>query len=155
MWDASLYVDTTLRGPRRQAGAYLYLITIETKKGTADRGNVVSFEDLITENEATLTAMDEALGKLREPVRLTIWLESASVGGALVQGWPEKWEKEGWKNSKGEPVANALKWQSVLSKMRLHEVLAVHVKEHNEYSEWIKRKLQSCTGATKKGAENV
>ena len=110
---------------------------------------------MITENEATLTAMDEALGKLKEPVRLTIWLESAGVGGALAQGWPEKWEKEDWKNSKGEPVANALKWQSVLSKMRLHEVLAVHVKEHNEYSEWIKRKLQRCTGATKKGAENV
>lgn len=108
-----------------------------------------------TENQLTVTALDEALKRLLRPVKLTIWLNCEYVAGALRNGWPEKWEKESWINSKGKPVTNAEKWQSVLGKIRLHEI-EVRTGERHEYATWMKtelEKMQSCTGATERSED--
>lgn len=87
---------------------------------------------------------------------LTIWLDCEYVAGAILQGWPEKWEKSGWTNARGKPVADFEKWQSVLVKIRLHEV-SVRLGESHEYKNWMMRELkktESCAGATE-GRGNV
>ena len=109
-----------------------------------------------TENQVTLAAIDEALGRITRPVRLILWLECKYVGGAIANEWPQAWEKTGWTTSKGKPVADAEKWQSVLGKIRAHEV-SVKIGEHHEYKNWMLRELEkeaSCTGATE-GSKNV
>ncbi|MBR5273787.1 MAG: hypothetical protein IKU33_00920 [Bacteroidales bacterium] len=149
MEEVNLYVIGNLKGPRRQAGAGMYLLEAKTPKGAITREKIIKLEDT-TENQLTLVMMDEALGRINRSVRLTIWLECLYVAGALREKWPEAWEKAGWTNSKGKPVHDAEKWQSVLGKIRLHET-SVRSGEPHEYLNWMKRELeksQSCTGAT-------
>ena len=109
-----------------------------------------------TENQATLKAIDEALGRMKSPARITIWLECPYVYGALLQKWPEKWETAGWITAKGTPVKDAKLWASVLGKIRLHEV-SLKLNQQHEYRSWMKRELEketSCTGATE-GSKHV
>lgn len=94
-----------------------------------------------TENQLTVTALDEGLKRLIRPVRLTIWTDCKYVAGALMHSWPEQWEKDGWVNSKGKPVADAEKWQSVLGRIRFHEV-EVRTGESHEYLNWMKKELE-------------
>lgn len=151
MEEVNLYVIGSLKGPRRQAGAGMYLLETKTAKGTVTREKILKLDDT-TENQLTLVTMDEALGRINRPVRLMIWLECKYVAGALREGWPDAWEKAGWMNSKGKPVHDAEKWQSVLGKIRIHEASVTSGEQH-EYLNWMKRELeksQSCTGAAMK-----
>ena len=155
MEEVNLYIATDLKGPRRRDGKYIYLLECLTSKGTQTRDARGTIEQA-TENQLTVTALDEGLKRLIRPVRLTIWTDCKYVAGALTRSWPEQWEKDGWVNSKGKPVADAEKWQSVLGKIRIHEV-EVKVQEKHEYASWMKselEKMQSCTGATE-GSKNV
>ena len=50
-------------------------------------------------------------------------------------------------------MADAEKWQSVLGKIRIHEI-EVKTGERHEYASWMKaelEKMESCTGATERG----
>lgn len=109
-----------------------------------------------TEARATLQAIDEGMGRLKRPVSLWIWLDCANVGAALKNGWPEKWEKDGWITAKGKTVANMEEWQSVLVKMRIHEV-HVTVGQHHSYARWMEEELKKVKVAPvqQKGEENV
>lgn len=152
MEEVNLYIETNLKGPRRKEGKYIYLLECLTSKGTQTR-DARGTIDQATENQLTVTALDEGLKRLLRPVRLTIWLDCEYVAGALRNGWPQKWEKDGWVNSKGKTVADAEKWQSVLGKIRIHEI-EVKTGERHEYASWMKaelEKMESCTGATERG----
>ena len=139
MEEVNLYVIENVKGPRRQAGAGMYLLEAKTPKGTVTRNKTVRLEDT-TENQLTLTVMEEALGRINRPVKLTIWMDCEYVAAAIKQEWPKKWEKDGWVNSKGKPVADAEKWQSVLGRIRVHEIFVV-VNERHEYWNWMTREL--------------
>ena len=140
MEEVNLYIATDLKGPRRRDGKYIYLLECLTSKGTQTR-DARGTIDQATENQLTVTALDEGLKRLLRPVRLTIWLDCEYVAGALRNGWPQKWEKDGWVNSKGNTVADAEKWQSVLGKISIHET-SVRSGEPHEYLNWMKRELE-------------
>lgn len=133
----------------------MYILAVQTAKGTADVGNRKTLE-ATTESQATLKAIEEALGRMKSPARITIWLDSQYVGGAILQHWPEKWEESGWKTAKGEPVRDAELWASVLVRIRPHEV-SVKMKQHHEYREWMRRELEKMkvAPAQQKGESNV
>ena len=147
MEEVNLYIETNLKGPRRQTGSCMYLLTMETSKGPQTRGRVVKLEDT-TENQITLAALDEALGRIKRPVRVCLWLDCKYVAGAIANEWPQAWEKAGWMTSKGKTVTDAEKWQSVLEKIRAHEV-SVKIGEHHEYKNWMLREI---TRAVEEGA---
>ena len=140
MEEVSLFVAATVKGPRRQAGAVMYVLAVETKKGTVTREGTIVREDA-TENGLTLEALEAALGRLTRPVKLTIWTDSEYVGGAVANGWPEGWEKAGWQTTKGKPVKDAEKWASVLGRIRDCEV-SVRIRERHEYSRWMEDQLK-------------
>lgn len=152
MEEVNLYVIGNVRGPRRQAGAGMYLLEAKTPKGTITRDKIISLEET-TENQLTLAVMDEALGRINRPVRLTIWMDCEYVAGAMKQEWPQRWEKDGWLNSKGRPVTDAEKWQSVLGKIREHEVFVI-VNERHEYWNWMKRELDKVAPVQREGDNN-
>ena len=140
MEEVNLYLATDLKGPRRAAGKGMYLLECVTSKGTQTRNGTVRLEDA-TENQLTVSALEEALKRINRPVSLTIWTDCQYAGGAILNKWPEKWEKEDWKNAKGEPISDAEKWQSILVKLRIHEV-SVRIREHHAYSSWLKAELK-------------
>lgn len=91
-----------------------------------------------TNNIMELSAVCGALDALKKPCDVTVYSDSQYVCNAFNNGWIENWKKNGWKNSKKEPVANHLLWNFILQIIRdgKHNVSFVWVKGHaeNEYN---------------------
>lgn len=49
-----------------------------------------------TNNRMELTAVIEALGRLREPCRVDLYSDSKYVVDALQKGWVYTWQRRGW-----------------------------------------------------------
>lgn len=69
---------------------------------------------------------------------ISVHSDSAYVVNAFQQKWLDNWQKNGWKNSKKEPVANQDLWQELLSLTRNNRVQLKKVKGHAG-DEWNER----------------
>ncbi len=68
---------------------------------------------------------------------VTIYSDSAYVVNAFGQKWLDNWQKNGWRNSKKEPVANQDLWQQLLLLTGKNRVTMQKVKGHagDKYNE--------------------
>ena len=139
MRTVDIYIDTSIKGPKRRSGSYLYIIAMDTSAGTADIGNMASLEDT-TENQAVLTALEAALKRITKPCRLIIHLECPYVAGALKNKWYEQWRQQAWMTKKGKPVSDTEKWQSIQYLLNAHD-FEVRLKEPHTYRDWMQRTL--------------
>ena len=155
MEKVNLYVKTTFKGPRRQNGAFMYLLEAEGPRGTATKDETKVIKDA-TENGANLEAIDEALARIKRPVELVIWTDCEWVAGMIENRWPDRWEMNNWLNAHGKQVTGWEKWSSILSRLRLH---AYHIRkgEHHAYSKWMEDKLKKVEVAPvqRKGEQDV
>lgn len=89
-----------------------------------------------TNNRMELTAAIEAMKALKEPCKVKLYSDSAYLVNCFQQGWYKGWIKNGWKNSKKQPVENKDLWMELLSLMDIHQVQYIKVKGHadNEYN---------------------
>lgn len=87
---------------------------------------------MTTNNRMELTAAVEALRRLKRPCRVTVYSDSAYLVNAFEQGWLEKWQRNGWLNSRKEPVENRDLWEALLELTRRHEVRFRKVKGHHD-----------------------
>jgi len=102
------------------------------------RKEISGGEKHTTNNRMELTAAIEALRRLKEPCRVKLYTDSAYMVNCFQQRWYEKWERNGWINSKKEPVENKDLWQRLLALTRLHQVEFLKVKGHSD-NEWNNR----------------
>jgi len=65
------------------------------------------------------------------PMPIEIVSDSTYVVNGINQKWYSKWEKNGWKNSKREPVANRDIWEPLIELARLDHVTLSWVKGHS------------------------
>lgn len=90
--------------------------------------------DGATNNQMELRAILEALRSLPNDVDLEILADSAySINAVTV--WLDGWRRRGWKNSKGDPVANrelieAIDHEITIRRRRGVNVTFTHVKGH-------------------------
>jgi ribonuclease HI len=91
-----------------------------------------------TNNRMELTAVIEALAQLKYPCKVTCYSDSAYLTNCFQNRWYESWQRNGWKNSKGQPVENQDLWKRLLDSMKVHEVTYVKVKGHSD-NEWNNR----------------
>lgn len=89
-------------------------------------------ETSTTNNRMELTAAIEALRRLKRPCRVTLYSDSAYLVNAFEQGWLEKWQQNGWRTSKKEPVENRDLWQTLLELTGRHDVRFRKVKGHHD-----------------------
>lgn len=69
--------------------------------------------DIATTNQRMeLTAVLRCLEAFEDP--LEVVSDSTYVVNCFKQRWWVKWEKNGWRNSKGDPVANSDLWKPLL-----------------------------------------
>lgn len=101
-----------------------------------------------TNNRMELQAAIEALSVLKEPCQVTLYSDSAYLVNCFKQGWYKGWLKNGWKNSKGQPVENQDLWKELLRLMEIHNVQYVKVKGHAD-NKWNNRCDELATGAIK------
>lgn len=72
-------------------------------------------EPLTTNQRMELTAVIEALKALKvHDWEVEVYSDSAYVVNAFRQRWFDKWQKNGWRNHKNEPVANQDLWKELL-----------------------------------------
>ena len=89
-----------------------------------------------TNNRMELTAVIEALKKLKEPCVVELYSDSKYVIDALEKGWARGWKARGWVKSDKKPALNPDLWESLLSLCDMHDVQCHWVKGHaeNEYN---------------------
>ena len=84
-----------------------------------------------TNQRMELTAAYEALHTLKYPCRVTVHSDSAYLINGFRQKWYEAWQRNGWKNSKGQPVQNRDLWEKLLAEVGRHtDVTFSKVKGH-------------------------
>lgn len=138
MQTVNIYTHTTIRGPGKRDGAGVYVLQLD---GVGDRGTRKHTTILrgMTQQGAELELLRMALERLRTEVYLRIFTENASVAAAMANGWVERWEREEWKTSKGETVANAEAWRGILAMIRgvgiSEHKMEWHIKENHEFCE--------------------
>ncbi len=68
-----------------------------------------------TNNRMEMTALIEALSALKkEGLELEVFSDSSYVMNCFREKWYVSWRKNGWKNSKKEPVDNRELWEKLL-----------------------------------------
>lgn len=67
-----------------------------------------------------------------------IHTECSNVAAAITQHWPEKWQRDGWKSAKGNPVKNAVLWEMLLQDVEDGGHILLAEGEKHEYAEWMR-----------------
>ncbi len=91
---------------------------------------ISGFEKSTTNNKMELTAAFEALKRLKEPCKVNLYSDSAYLINAFLQGWLDKWIKNGWKRNKNEEVKNIELWKELVRLADIHEIKWIKVKGH-------------------------
>lgn len=84
-----------------------------------------------TNQRMELQAVIEALRQLKvSGWDVTVFSDSAYVVNAFNQHWLDNWQRNGWRNSKKEPVANQDLWQKLLHLAEHNRVKMMKIKGH-------------------------
>lgn len=135
-----VFIVTSYKGPRRADGYYSYLLRYVTASGKeATKWETTAAEDC-TQNKAELLALLKALKSMRKKCTLNIYTECEYLRSG-VDNWSEGWIAKGWKNAKGEPVANAEEWKESLCLLYGNEVVW-HIKEPHEFKNVMIREIE-------------
>jgi len=92
------------------------------------------FEAKTTNQRMELTAAVMALSALKEPCVVELYSDSAYLINAFEQKWVERWQKNGWQNSRKKPVENQDLWQKLLKLSYIHRIKWIKVKGHSGHS---------------------
>lgn len=92
---------------------------------------ISGFEPETTNNRMELTAVIQGLMILKEPCEVTIHTDSSYVLNGFEKGWIYNWQRNGWKNSKKQPVENQDLWKMLIDQSKIHKLTWVKVKGHS------------------------
>ncbi|MFT4058420.1 MAG: ribonuclease HI [Legionella sp.] len=87
-----------------------------------------------TNNRMELTAAIKGLEALTRPCEVDLYTDSQYVRQGMTT-WMAGWKKNGWVNSKKEPVKNADLWQVLEQLARQHQIKWHWVKGHSGHVE--------------------
>jgi ribonuclease HI len=85
-----------------------------------------------TNQRMELTACIKALEQLKSKhYSIEIYSDSAYLINCINHAWYKKWEKNGWKNSKKEPVENRDLWETLLELINDYNPKFIKVEGHS------------------------
>lgn len=120
----SIYTDGACSGNPGAGGWAAVLIYGEHTK------ELSGGEEHTTNQRMELMAAIQALQALKYPCRVRLHSDSAYLINAFREGWLDRWQVNGWVNSKKEPVENQDLWKILLELANTHEIEWVKVKGH-------------------------
>ena len=147
--EINIYIETTVKGPREQMGAYLYIVEWIKEQGEPETEGGFCFQ-MGTENRMVLGALLRALGRIEEPSSIRVFTRCGHVLHSIQNHRPVQWHKNGWKNAKGKPVHNAEIWEKVLQAMEPH-TYTITDQDHS-YREWMQFELENRIKEKRKNA---
>lgn len=125
MKEVTIYTDGACSGnPGR--GGYGVILSYMGKRKELSQG----FE-LTTNNRMELLAAITGLEALKEPCSVKLWSDSKYLIDSVNKNWIASWRKNGWKNSKKEPVKNRELFERLIELMEIHRVEFCWVKGHD------------------------
>jgi len=130
-----MFVSTTLRGSAKGTGKVMY--TLRMKKGEEqyyEKPPEIGKADG-TANRLILWSICRALERMPSERMILIYMENTYIASVINQGWLEIWERNDWKNSRGNEIKDVDLWKAILEKARKvgHNIAAVAGR--HEYSE--------------------
>lgn len=85
-----------------------------------------------TNQRMELTACIKALEAIKSTkYPIEIYTDSAYLYNCIQQKWYEKWEQNGWKNSKKLPIENKDLWEKLLNLIKKYNPTFIKVKGHS------------------------
>ena len=128
--DVDIYTDGACSGNPGPGGWACILIAQGVEKEAS------GFEPATTNNRMELTAAIKALNLLNRPCNVRLYSDSAYLISAFNEGWLDNWQRNGWRNTTGNPVSNPDLWKELLRLSEIHDVTWIKVKGHsdNEYN---------------------
>lgn len=91
-------------------------------------------ETLTTNNRMELTAAIKALEALKRPCEVHLYTDSQYLRQGMME-WLGQWKKNGWRNSRKEPVKNIDLWQQLDALAMQHKIRWHWVKGHAGHPE--------------------
>lgn len=104
-------------------------IIIENEK-TEYFGSEMSTTNNRMEMTAAIKALEFIINEDNKPIE--IYSDSAYLINCFLQGWYKKWEQNGWRNSKGNPVENKDLWKKLLELNEKYQITWIKVKGHSD-----------------------
>ena len=135
----NVYIYTTVRGPGTKSGSYTYLLEYITDRGPATLTKQGELEQ-VTENQANLQVLTEALQRLKKQCEVTIWTESRYLQQG-AEHWIHEWQQSGWMTARKKPVANREEWEKVAELLGRHET-SFRVEQDHSYRNWIQTETE-------------
>jgi len=84
-----------------------------------------------TNNRMEMMALLQALRAINRPGQtIRVFSDSSYLMNCFREKWYVKWQKNGWLNSKKEPVENRDLWEALLEFLPQHEISFFRVKGH-------------------------
>lgn len=111
------YVDGSSLGNPGPAGWAVVMLERDAPGEPVRTRVVVGSADRATNNAMELEAATMALTSLPLDARGTIWSDATYVVDGLNE-WLPKWERNGWKGSKGKLVKNMSEWRTLAALWR-------------------------------------
>lgn len=138
MQTVNIYTHSTIRGPGKRDGVGVYVLQLDGCGDQGTRKHITALRDM-SQQAAELELLRMATERLRTAVTLRIYTENVAIAAAMMNGWVKRWELDEWSTSKGEIVANAEAWKSILAMIRgvgiAEDSIEWHIKEKHEFSE--------------------
>jgi ribonuclease HI len=98
------------------------------------RQEISGFEPATTNNRMELTAIIQALQRLRLPSRVRVTTDSLYVVQGMKE-WIITWQKNGWKTFGRKPVKNRELWEELLRLEKVHELSFHWIEGHAGHPE--------------------
>lgn len=136
----NIYTATSIRTPKRRDGYIAYVLEYPIEPTPATLSKIAPVQQM-TEHQAGLTVIIQALKRMCKKCHLMIYTDSEYVAAAFKQGWIEQWIVRDWKTLAGKEVANRAEWENLLNLLG-GNVFEFKVKEQHPYKEWMQRELE-------------
>lgn len=88
-----------------------------------------------TNNRMELMAVITGLRSLKEPCEVDLYSDSKYFIDSVEKNWIGSWQKNGWRNSKKEPVKNRELFEEIIRLLSVHKVNLHWVKGHNGHEQ--------------------
>lgn len=138
----NIYTECSIKPPQKHEGCCYYVMEYFLSDGTLyTRDGMVKDNDS-TEHILTLRALTEALNRIQRPCEIRINTPSEYVFYNAGQYRYIKWEKDGWKNSKGFEVKNADLWRKYAEAAGKYDHVISYEKGEHSYREVMKREVE-------------
>ncbi len=130
----NIYLFSTIKSPRKQAGVGIYILEAILKNGPATKTVVKRLEE-VTETQAAIQLVKEAFGRIRDIQPVTLYTEEGYLVGLFKDKRLEKWKKNGWKTTKGKEVAHREELEAIYN---MHIPVEEVDQGIHSYYEWMK-----------------